>query len=76
MVTYELIEELQKKKLYKTLLKKGIISTALNYKKYIYEVYRSCKNDKLPNAQVITNTAELSKCSEGYIYKVIKTMES
>ena len=76
MVTYELIEELQKKNLYKTLLEKGIISTSVNYKKYIYEVYRSCQNDNITNAQVITNTAELGKCSEGYIYKVIKTMES
>lgn len=76
MGAYQIIEELQKAGLYKDCLKQGIISSAINYQKYLYEKYLMNMKKAKNKTQAVSDTAEDTGNCPRYIFKVVKIMES
>ena len=74
MGTYKIIEDLQKAGLYQGCLKEGIISTSVNFKKYVYEVFLRYKGKHKKSQAVVSTSEEVGK-SERYVWGIIKDME-
>lgn len=72
---YEVLSKLKENKEFLTLIKKGIISLAVSTKLQVYEMYLQEKSNNQTSIAVLF-TAEHFEITEGYVYKIIRYMQS
>lgn len=75
LVMYEVIKKLEDLGVYKKSVNVALISTTLNAKKDVYEVFLK-NTKKTKRTQAVTDTAEDVKRSESYVWNCIKIMEN